>query len=277
MFHQNIYYPQKALRPFISQYKFLSLEEGSAPITSIRDYPRTAMDMVFFFKGNITLSLDENVKLDLSSCAFLGQFDKGYNISYQQNVQALDVQFRPNGVYPLTKIPLKETFNNHISIADLMSTKFPIEDLYECLSAQPTDLGKVKVLEDFLLDIYQISDLHYRLDYGIQYVQQQQGLVSVQELCEKLNTNYKSLNRWFEKKVGTSPKRFIQLTRFKFILEKIDQGGKPDWMELVDTYNFHDQAHFVKEFKQFAGRTPTAYLAEIALLPPNTTALITSV
>ncbi len=262
MLQHEIYYPSEALRPFISHYIFWKME-AKAHSNSLHDYPRTAMDFVFLFEGNIQLDLGKTTLLDLNRCSFIGHFDKVYNIHYQQDVLLLNVRFHPNGVYPLTKIPLKKAFNNYIELEDFLPKDSPIENLHERLAGQPTNKTKIATLEHFLSKVYQVSDLHHRLDHGIQYIQQQQGLITVQELCQKLNTNYKSLNRWFDKNVGLSPKRFIQITRFKHLLGAIEDQKQLDWMELVTDYNFHDQAHFVKEFKQFAGKTPTAYRATL--------------
>ncbi len=265
MFRYNTYHPSADLRPFISHYRFLRIDVQDEGINRIQDYPRTAMDMIFLFEGNMQIGVGEQ-RFELHPSCFIGQFDKGYDIRPQNRVELLNIRFRPNGIYPLTKLPLKETFNNHVALEELFSKRTNVQNLHEQLALLPDDAAKIALLEAFLRQLYQASALHYRLDYGIQHIQEQQGCVRVQDLCKQLSTNYKSLNRWFEKRVGLSPKRFIQLTRFKHLLEDIEQQAQPDWMELVVQYDFHDQAHFVKEFKQFAGKTPTAYLGAPALL-----------
>lgn len=255
------FYPSPTLQSFISHYRiwrFASSEEKMA----MKDFPRTMMDMLFFFDGNIQLSIAKDTFQSLSPCTFVGHFDRAYEICSHGKLEVLNIRFRPNGIYPLTKISMQELLNSQVPLEKLM--KENIIEWYEQLAETKEDDGKIVLLEKLLLQQYQKSDLHHRLDYGIQQIQNCKGLISVQNLAKTLNTNYKSLDRWFNKKVGVSPKRFIQLTRFKYILDEIEQSKNTDWMQLVVDYNFHDQAHFTKEFKQFAGVTPSQF--QIALL-----------
>ncbi|MEM8528290.1 MAG: helix-turn-helix domain-containing protein [Bacteroidota bacterium] len=252
----KIFYPSLALQPFISHYRIWRFPEPRE-IMSIKDFPRTMMDMVFFFEGNIELSTTENVFQSLNPCTFVGYFDRAYQICARGRLEILNIRFRPNGVYPLTKIPMQELLNSQIEMGILL--KENSREWHERLVEVQDDEAKILLLENLLQELYQKSNLHHRLDYGIQQIQQNKGLISVQKLANSLNTNYKSLDRWFNKKVGVSPKRFIQLTRFKCILDEIEQAQCPDWMQIVADYDFHDQAHFIKEFKQFAGVTPTQF------------------
>ena len=80
------------------------------------------------------------------------------------------------------------------------------------------------------------------------------------ELASSINSNYKTLDRWFKKFVGTTPKKFLQLHRFKNIILQLDNKAEIDWIDLVEDYGFHDQSHFINHFKSIASHTPTAYL-----------------
>ncbi|MEL6942511.1 MAG: helix-turn-helix domain-containing protein [Bacteroidota bacterium] len=252
------FYPSPALQAFISHYRIWKYPALNATIT-VKDFPRTMMDMIFFFDGNIQLSIDKKNFQHLNTCAFVGHFDRAYEICSRESLEVLNVRFRPNGVYPLTKIPMQKLLNSHIHLGELIEED--VKEWHEKLAEAKEDNQKIVVLERLLLDLYQKNELHHRLDYGIRQIQKHKGLMSVQNLANSLNTNYKSLDRWFSKKVGVSPKRFLQLTRFKYILDEIEQSKNMDWMQLVVDYRFHDQAHFTKEFKQFAGVTPSQFRA----------------
>jgi len=255
------FYPSPALRPFISHYRIWRFESSKGKMT-LKDFPRTMMDMLFFFDGNIQLSIDKNVFQSLSPCTFVGHFDQAYEIRSFGQLDVLNIRFRPNGIYPLTKISMRELLNSQVHLEELMKGKS--KDWHEQLAEKKEDESKIMLLEKLLISLYQESELHHRLDYGIQKIQNCQGLISVQNLANILNTNYKSLDRWFNNKIGISPKRFIQLTRFKCILDEVERTNNTDWMQIVSDYNFHDQAHFSKEFKQFAGLTPSQFNTEFA-------------
>ena len=253
---RTTFYPSTALAPYIDHYLFFDLrEEGQA--ISFKDFPRTAMDMIFFFSGRADISLPDSSRLVINNCSFISLFDSHYKVLLSQDAAALMVRFKANGIYPLTSFSMQNAVNNQFHLGDFLeiSTTEIQEKIAEC-STLPS---KIKTLESWLLPHYQRDKLHFRLDHGLQLIEQHQGKISVKALSEALNSNYKSLDRWFLKKVGLPPKKFIQLARFKSILTELEKTEQVDWMRLVDHFGFHDQAHFTKSFKQFAGMSPTSY------------------
>lgn len=253
----SIYYPCKTLQPYISHYRIWSAKTPIVSEQSFRDYPRTIMDMLFILEGKVSLAFDNALPFQLDKCSFISQFDKSYTIFPTGNIQFINVRFKPNGIYPLTKIPLFLLLNGHLPLSELIGNQVNL--LYEKLQHQPSDLQKINLLENYLVSIFQKTELHYKLEHALHLIHTEKGLIAVKMLKEQLRTNYKSLDRWFQKNVGLPPKRFIQLTRFKHIIDELKDQAKPDWMQIVADYNFYDQAHFIKEFKQFAGVCPSNY------------------
>ena len=254
---QSIFYPSKELAPFISHYVSLASKETPSRLLSYQDFPRTAMDMVFTFDGSIQIKRTAKTTFSLHKYEFIGLFNSAYHVQVENSISALHIRFKPNGVYPLTKVPLHYILNSHLSLTELMGNS--IDDLYQQMGALSNQSEKINLLESWLRPFYQRDRLHYRMEYGIQLIEQQKGLISVKTLSEQLNTNYKSLDRWFQKMVGVSPKAYIQMSRFKNILSQLDQQKEADWIQLTVDHGFYDQAHFIKSFKQFAGITPAVY------------------
>ena len=52
-----------------------------------------------------------------------------------------------------------------------------------------------------------------------------------------------------------------RIYRFARLILSVDARRPVDWSQLAQTAGYFDQAHFSKEFKDFTGHTPTAYLA----------------
>ena len=148
-------------------------------------------------------------------------------------------------------------FNKQLPLAEIMGKDTPL--LYDRLAENPGSEKCVSLVEEFLLKRYREISQHHRLEFALRLIKQQRGLIAVKDLKEALQVSYKSLDRWFLKYIGLTPKRFTQLTRFRNILQELDEQTNPDWMQFVLDYNFFDQAHFIKEFRQFAGVSPTEF------------------
>ncbi len=251
------YTPSVALSPFIESYSFSQFDNLLGDVLSVRDFPRTAKDMIFCFEGNLKISVQGQDAFKVADAAFISNFDRPYDISLCGNLSVMHIRFKPNGIYPLTKIPLFELLNGQLPLEDL--TDKNISFLHQEMQEQTSDLKRIAIFEKYLLRRYASSNLHYRLDSGLQIIQDKKGLLTVSELSKTLNTNYKSIDRWFKKHVGLPPKKFMQITRFKNILEDLEHQDQPDWMKIVSDYNFHDQAHFIKDFSRFAGVSPSVF------------------
>lgn len=59
--------------------------------------------------------------------------------------------------------------------------------------------------------------------------------------------------------VGIGPRSFRRLLRFHRLTKAI--GDTPDWAGLAAETGYYDQSHLIREFREFAGMTPSDYLA----------------
>jgi AraC-like DNA-binding protein len=82
---------------------------------------------------------------------------------------------------------------------------------------------------------------------------------SVQELIKITNTSYSTLERYFKKETGFTPKQFYIFKRFSAITNGIIKSGNKNWYDHILDY-YYDQSHFIKEVKKYSGHTPTELL-----------------
>jgi AraC-like DNA-binding protein len=59
--------------------------------------------------------------------------------------------------------------------------------------------------------------------------------------------------------VGIGPRSFRRLLRFHRLTKAI--GEAPDWACLAHDIGYYDQSHLIREFREFAGMTPSDYIA----------------
>jgi AraC-like DNA-binding protein len=61
--------------------------------------------------------------------------------------------------------------------------------------------------------------------------------------------------------VGIGPRAWRRLIRFQRLASAIPNGVSPNWAGLACDHGYADQAHMIREFREFAGMTPTTFLA----------------
>ena len=59
--------------------------------------------------------------------------------------------------------------------------------------------------------------------------------------------------------VGMTPKRYCRVRRFQRALALANRGRQVDWNRVALDCGYFDQAHFIHDFRSFAGLTPTGY------------------
>ncbi len=79
------------------------------------------------------------------------------------------------------------------------------------------------------------------------------------EIEKGLNTGLspRQLRRVFNYYIGTTPKVFSKVVRFQYILSAKPSSDSLKQQKLFFDVGFYDQAHFIKDFKNFYGVTPS--------------------
>jgi len=85
------------------------------------------------------------------------------------------------------------------------------------------------------------------------------GQYRITELADYCHVSVRQLERGFQQVIGTSPKVFARVVRFQEAQRRLMFDPETDLTRLAYDCEYFDQAHFSKDFKAFAGKTPTEY------------------
>ena len=80
-------------------------------------------------------------------------------------------------------------------------------------------------------------------------------------VTDKVGLSAKRFIERFKSDVGLTPKRYCRIRRFQRAVTLVHQGSEIDWAAVALDCGYFDQAHFIHDFKSFAGLTPTSYQA----------------
>lgn len=85
-------------------------------------------------------------------------------------------------------------------------------------------------------------------------------LVSVTELSERVGVSQRTIERLCYRHFGFSPKLLLRRQRFMRSLSQFMLDPSLNWIGAMDS-TYHDQAQFVRDFREFMGTTPSDYAA----------------
>lgn len=88
-----------------------------------------------------------------------------------------------------------------------------------------------------------------------------EGRTEIGALAREIGCSRKYLVSSFREHVGLPPKSVARVMRFERAVRLLGRAG-PDvrWSDLALGCGYYDQAHFIRDFRQFAGATPGAFL-----------------
>lgn len=101
-----------------------------------------------------------------------------------------------------------------------------------------------------------VQDIQRRLYRAIEIILNNYGVLDVQTDLDT-GISPRQLRRLFEFYTGTSPKTFSRVVRFQNILKAKPSKQSLRENKLFFDVGYFDQAHFIKEFKNFYGVTPS--------------------
>lgn len=82
----------------------------------------------------------------------------------------------------------------------------------------------------------------------------------VSELAERAGLSLRTLERACSRAFGFPPKLLLRRRRFFRSMAQRDLEPSATWTESMDG-SYHDQAHFVREFREFMGMSPSEFAA----------------
>jgi AraC-like DNA-binding protein len=201
--------------------------------------------------GDKTFIQSEN-KLSLT-----GLIDSPVLIDPQEDAQTgtIIIEFNPLGAYRLFHLSYTEVKNQIVELPDLIGNR--AEELQSQLAEASALNLKLELLQNFLIKQLEKAAPDPIYDYCINRITYSNGLVSVAQLEKETGYSSRWLHTKFSEHLGTGPKNFSEIVRFKQFYQAFSAGANPQSLKEQIYHHYHDQSHFIRAFKRFTGSTPT--------------------
>lgn len=242
------HFPTEQLKPYI---KYFVVSENELE-NEYKVFPSSGLVIGFQYKGKL-VNIKENMVTNLSSAGITGITD-GYKIfKNSADIGTILVYFTEIGFAHFASHPANELFNLSLSLDDIFD-KSSITEIEERLAISNTDMLRIKIVEQFLVSQLKDIQTDRLIVEAVKLIYQSNGTIRIKELNEKLLISQSPFEKRFRKVVGTTAKKFASIVRFNAVLDNLNETKTLS--EICYENNFFDQAHFIKDFKQFTGDTP---------------------
>lgn len=258
MFYQKIK-PPIHLQPFIECY-FSWEGKVDRPI-KIDSPPSGFCSLVFNYCEPYWVSNFKAATPQMAPLSFItGQSTQHYELLMRGKIGMIGVVFRPAGVGTLLNLPLAELTDVRIDLSLVLPSQ-EIRELEDKIQNEASHPGKIDHLTHYLNAKYLTNAMRYdSIDWAANHIVDSNGIIVVDDLMNQLFLSRRQFERKFLSKVGLSPKYYARIRRISYICHLMAGKRQTNWPRLLHSCGYYDQAHFIKDFKTFLGRTPSDYL-----------------
>lgn len=242
------HFPTDKLKDYIKYYVVSENDLES----EYKVFPSSGLVIGFQYKGQLA-TLKDNKESKLTSAGITGISDSYKIFKNSADIGTVLVYFTEIGFTHFASHPANELFNLSLSLDDIFE-KSKVNEVEEKLTIAFTDKQRIKIIEQFLVTQLKDIETDKLIVEAVKLIYQSKGTIRVKELNEKLFISQSPFEKRFRKVVGTTAKKFASIVRFNSVLDNLNETKT--LTEICYENNFFDQAHFIKDFKQFTGDTP---------------------
>jgi AraC-like DNA-binding protein len=259
MKHQ-IFEPNSNLVAFVKCYWVLESPKEDTP-TRNTIVPDGCMKLIFHYGDLYTYHQENGSTIVLPKCFIIGQLTRPYEVEPLGETATFFVCFHPNGFLPFSRIPIKEMENKAVPLEKLFGKEG--QEIGESVLNANSTAERINLIEAFLFErLTDEKTVDQIVKATVETILTANGQFSVNELSTQNNINRRQLVRKFSSAIGLSPKQLSKTIRIQATLKTLLTTEVSSFTELAYENEYFDQAHFIKDFKEFTGLTPKEFFGD---------------
>lgn len=253
--------PSPALKPYIEYYWQGDFNTSAISLLSQQIVPDGFIDLIIHLTDTRCEFIQNHSFTSTPDYLIVGLYTRSFPIQFRGLAKVFGISFKPEGIYQIFGVSAAELQETFIDLESLNRKYF--RDFCHRLREKISTAEMILQCEQFFLQqLHHIKLQHYYLNCAAELIRQQKGKVSMEALAAQSCISIRQLEREFKQKIGLSPKQYMRLARLSEVNRLLDSGKDIDLTGLSYACGFADQAHFSREFKEFIGEKPTAFLKE---------------
>ncbi len=247
--------PHPSLRSLIECYWIMENEDPA--ILQQKIIPDGFPEIIFHYGNPYRINLKGQWQEQAKSL-LAGQISKYFFLENTGRSGMVGIKFFPTALRHLFGLSMNQFTNKVVDMENL--PEMDIQKLAgEIFINHDHQYMIEKIHSYFSEQKRKITNQNRLADQAVRIIHEKQGMISVSDLVSQLGVGERKMERLFREYVGLGPKLYSRIIRFNAIFQ-LKQQGLESWSDLVFQTGFYDQAHFIKNFKEFSGDDPSVYL-----------------
>lgn len=193
--------------------------------------------------------------------AFVAGLDDAYSVvDIGGSVSCLDVKMTPLGAYRLLGVQMSELTGRVVDLGEVAGPDG--RRLMDEVREASTWERRFALLDDFLLSRAECGPVPApQVTWALRRLLDGRGRVPVRQIAEEVGWSHRHLIAKFRQQIGLPPKVLSRIVRFNTLLQRVRTSSDlVRWVELAYECGYYDQAHLNRDFREFAGTTPSDFI-----------------
>ncbi|MEN0653144.1 MULTISPECIES: AraC family transcriptional regulator [Hyphobacterium] len=166
------------------------------------------------------------------------------------------------GAAALFGLPGSELRGRALALDDILPAA-RVDRLLDRVARNTSPAGRIGIVTAFLRGLGALrSDAV--IDWTVAMIREGRGGLPVSHIADAAGLSRRVLSRRFHERTGMGPKRYGRLVKFFSAVEMIKPARTVDWAGVAADAGYYDQAHMIRDFREFAGCTPAHFLRQRA-------------
>lgn len=256
--------PAAALRPYIRDFCGYA-ERGVPGLVRRTEFPGPQVVVIFDFGPPITVRDNRAGHHPYRHPGgFVAGLDDRYTITEHHGFQhGLQLNLTPLGARLFFDLPMSEIAGRVVHVTDLLPREHRC--ITEHLQSLPDWDSRFDLIETLVTNrLSRARPANPAVAWAYAKIQQSAGAVEMRALAQDLGYSPTHLITLFRDQIGFPPKLVARITRFERLIRHLKTAPRANWADLAAEFGYYDQAHLIRDMRQFSGMTPTQ--ARIATL-----------
>ena len=252
------YNPPIELAPWIKLFwVFESRSNDLAPETIVAD---GCPELIIHFGSPFTEVDRAGHLLKQAAAVACGQLTRPLVLYSSLDAGMIGIRFHPGGMAPFLSAPMQSLTDVRVPAEDLF---VDVNQLVEEIAESSNDSQRIMACKKFLIRSIDLNRESLHVRHALEKIMLTKGSISVEALATLLGRSRRSLELAFQREVGTSPKMFCRITRFRHVFDAVSYtDSSVNWVRTALDSGFFDQSHLIRDFRQFADASPTSFLKD---------------
>jgi AraC-like DNA-binding protein len=189
-----------------------------------------------------------------------GLDDRATVTEYAGEQRGLQVNLTPLGARRLLGLPMRELARRVVALEDVLGS----ERLIERLQDAPDWDARFALLDATLLRrLADSAPVAVQVEHAWARLRASDGAVEIGSLADEVGWSRRHLAERFRTEVGLPPKAVARILRFARVTRTLKAERGHGLADVAYACGYADQAHLNRDFREFAGTTPTDYAARL--------------